>query len=131
MLLEAGAAENRPSLGGFKRNSRLHAAFRTGRARLRTHPLRASRPFRLALLTVLRIVLELFVVEKNLLASCKHELCAAVYTLEHSIGEFHGRLPLQGLSPKTAMAPSDGDPAGSGSLSSFVMHNQGPDRTKS
>jgi hypothetical protein len=55
---------------------------------------------------MLRIILELFVVEKYLLARCKHELRAAVYTLQNSIGEFHGRLPLQGASPKSAMACS-------------------------
>jgi hypothetical protein len=57
----------------------------------------------LALLAVLRVVLELFVVEKYLFACCKNELCPAVDTLERSIVEFHGRLPLQGLTPKSAM----------------------------
>jgi hypothetical protein len=50
------------------------------------------------------VVPELFVVEKYLLARCEHKLRAAVHTLQNSIGEFHGRLPLQGASPKSAMA---------------------------
>jgi hypothetical protein len=52
---------------------------------------------------VLRVVLELFVVEENLLARGKDKFCAAVDALKHSICEFHGRLPSQGLPPKTVM----------------------------
>jgi hypothetical protein len=53
---------------------------------------------------VFGIVLELFIVEEDLLASSKYELGAAVNALEDSIGEFHGRLPSQGLPPKSAVA---------------------------
>jgi hypothetical protein len=56
---------------------------------------------------VFGIVLELLVVEKYLLTRCKHEICSAVYTLEHSIDELHGRLPSQGLTPKSAMDLED------------------------
>jgi hypothetical protein len=42
---------------------------------------------------MLGVVLELFIVEKNLLARGEHKFGAAVDTLEDSIGEFHGRLP--------------------------------------
>jgi hypothetical protein len=69
---------------------------------------------------VLGIVLELFVVEEELLACCEYELGAAVNTLKDSIGEFHGRLLSQGLSPKSAMALQR--LAGPGSLISFVLH---------
>lgn len=53
------------------------------------------------------IVLELFIVKKYLLARRKHEICSAVYAFEHSIDELHGRLPSQGLTPKSAMDRED------------------------
>jgi len=52
---------------------------------------------------MLWVVLELFVVEEELLACSKNELGAAVNALQDSIREFHGRLPSQGLAPKSAM----------------------------
>jgi hypothetical protein len=73
---------------------------------------------------VLGVVLELLVVEEELLACREYKLGAAVNTFEDSIGEFHGRLPSQGLSPKSAMALQE--LAGSGSLISFVVHFKGP-----
>jgi hypothetical protein len=45
------------------------------------------------LLAVLGVVLELFVVEKKLLTRGEHELCAAIGAFQHSVDEFHGRLP--------------------------------------
>jgi hypothetical protein len=53
---------------------------------------------------MLRVVLKLFVVEKDLLARRKNELSAAVNACEDSIGKFHCRLPVQGLTPKSAGA---------------------------
>jgi hypothetical protein len=53
---------------------------------------------------VLGVVLKLFVVEKHLLACRKNELGAAVNACEDSIGKFHCRLPVQGLTPKSATA---------------------------
>jgi len=53
---------------------------------------------------MLGVVLELLIVEEELLACCEHKLGAAVNAFQHSIGEFHGRLPSQGLPPKSAMA---------------------------
>jgi hypothetical protein len=73
---------------------------------------------------MLGVVLELFVVEEELLACCENKLGAAVNTLQDSIGEFHGRLPPQGLPPKSAMAQLE--LAGPGSLSFFVVHFKGP-----
>jgi len=96
--LEAGAAQHRPALSGLEGNCRLGAALRTGGPRLRTHPLRSARALGLALLAVLGVVLELFIVEKNLLACREHKLRAAIDAPEHSIREFHGRLPLTGTS---------------------------------
>jgi hypothetical protein len=55
--------------------------------------LTTANALRLALLAALGIVLELFVVKENLLASRENELGAAVDALEYSIGEFHCRLP--------------------------------------
>jgi len=39
------------------------------------------------------VVLELFVVEKQLLTCGEHKLCAAVAALQNSVNEFHGRFP--------------------------------------
>jgi hypothetical protein len=124
LFLEARPAQYRPALRRLERNRGLRTALRTCRACLGANSLRAARTFRLALLAVLGIVLELFIVEKDLLARCKHKLGAAVYTLEDSIGEFHGRLPSQVLPPKSAMALQE--LAGPGSLSSFVLQCKGP-----
>jgi hypothetical protein len=52
---------------------------------------------------VFRIVFELFIVKEELFASRKDELGAAVYTFEDSIGEFHGQLASQEISPKSAI----------------------------
>jgi hypothetical protein len=53
------------------------------------------------------VVLELLIVEEELFACCKNKLSAAVNALQDSIGEFHGRLPSQGIAPKSAMAQQD------------------------
>jgi hypothetical protein len=53
---------------------------------------------------MLGIVLELFIVEEGLLACRENKLSSAVDAFQGSIGEFHGRLPLQGNRPKSAMA---------------------------
>jgi len=114
-------------LSGLERNGGLRAALRAGGARLRANPLRSPRALRLALFAVLRIVLELLVVEKDLLACCKYELCAAVYTLQCSIGEFHGRLPPQEIAPKSAMARIDSCQFRFPVL--VLLRYKGPDRT--
>jgi hypothetical protein len=66
--------------------------------------LRTAGALGLALLAVFGVVLELFIVEKQLLARRKNELGAAVDTLQNTIGEFHGRLASQGITPKSATA---------------------------
>jgi hypothetical protein len=48
---------------------------------------------------MLRVILELFIVEEELLACSENKLGAAVNAFQHPIGEFHGRLPSQGLTP--------------------------------
>ena len=73
---------------------------------------------------MLGVILELLIVEEELLACSENKFGAAVNAFQHSIGEFHGRLPSQGLPPKSAMAQQD--LAGSGSLMSFVVHYKGP-----
>jgi hypothetical protein len=45
---------------------------------------------------VLGIVLELFIVEKELLARGEHKFGTAVRTLQNPIDEFHGRFPNEG-----------------------------------
>jgi hypothetical protein len=53
---------------------------------------------------VFGVVFELFIVEKELLAGRKNELGAAVDALQDSIGEFHGQLASQGITPKSTTA---------------------------
>jgi hypothetical protein len=45
------------------------------------------------LFTTLGVILELFVVEKQLLARSEDEFFAAINALQVSIRKFHGRLP--------------------------------------
>ncbi len=45
---------------------------------------------------MLGIVLELFVVEKELLTGGENELCPAVVALQNSVDKFHGRFPKTG-----------------------------------
>jgi len=45
---------------------------------------------------MLGIVLELFVVEKQLFTGGEHELRSAVVALQNSIDKFHGRFPKPG-----------------------------------
>jgi hypothetical protein len=42
---------------------------------------------------MLRVVPELFIVEKQLLAGREDKLGAAIVALQNSVDEFHGRLP--------------------------------------
>jgi hypothetical protein len=42
---------------------------------------------------VLGIIFELLVVKKQLFAGCKHKVGAAIAALQHSVDEFHDRLP--------------------------------------
>jgi hypothetical protein len=96
LFLKARSAEHRPALRRLKGHRGFCATLRASCARLGSDPLRAPRALGFALLAVLRIVLKLFIVKEYLLARCKNELCAAVYTFENSISEIHGRLPPTG-----------------------------------
>src|SRR5580658_6555684 len=91
LFLETGAAQHRAALRRLEGNRRLHSALRTDRTGFGPHPLHPTGALRLALLTVLGVVFELFVVEKDLLAGRKHKLGAAVAALQYSIGKFHGQ----------------------------------------
>jgi len=42
---------------------------------------------------MLRVVLELFVVEEKLLSGGENKFSAAIIALKDSVGKFHGRLP--------------------------------------
>lgn len=92
-LLKARTAQYRPSLRRAERYGGVFTASRALGARLGAHPRTAIGALRLALLAALGIVLELFVVKKQLLASGEDELFPAINTLQDSICEFHGRLP--------------------------------------
>lgn len=93
LLLKTAPAQYGPALSGLEWNSGFGPAFRTNRAGLGPNLLIATHAFGLALLAALGIVLELFVVEKNLLSCGEDKLSAAVDTCEDAIGKFHGRLP--------------------------------------
>ena len=92
LLLETGAAENGPALRGLEWDRSFSAAGRAGGSGLRTHAAAAG-ALCLALLAMLGVVLELFVVEKQLFAGGEHELRPAIVTLQNSVDKFHGRLP--------------------------------------
>src|SRR5205807_9458264 len=95
-LLEAFAAKHRASLGWSEGNRSFALASRANG--LGFHPLVVASPLRkperlsaffFALLTTLRFVFELFIVEEKLLTGREHEVCAAVDTLENLILELH------------------------------------------
>jgi hypothetical protein len=93
LLLEAAAAQHWPALGWLEWNGGFGPALGTCGPGLGPNFLVSTNALRLALLATFGVVHELFVVEEDLLAGCKNKLGAAVDTCEHSIGEFHGRLP--------------------------------------
>lgn len=99
VLLKTGPAEDRPALGWLERNRGWLTACRTGGPGFRAHFGCPVGTLRLALLTALGVVRELFVVEEELLASREHELGAAIDALQNSIRKFHGRLPQDGETP--------------------------------
>ena len=90
--LKARSAQHRSALGRLERNRGFGTALRTCRARLRTDPSTAG-TLCLALLAVFGVILELFVVEKELLTGGEDKLSPAVITLQNSVGKFHGLLP--------------------------------------
>jgi hypothetical protein len=123
LLLEAGPAQHGPTLGWLEGNRGGGATLRTGGPGLRAHTRAAAGALRLALLAVLGVVLELFVVEEKLLAGGENELSAAIDALQNSIGKFHGRIPQDG---KHIEIGHDLEQlAGPVSLSSCFDHNKG------
>ena len=95
-LLEAFTAKNRASLSRPKGHRGLLAAlrttgsrfsFRVGLSRRRAEYCDA---FALAVLAALGLVLELFVVKKQLLACGEDKVRTAIHTLQNLILEFHG-----------------------------------------
>ena len=95
LLLKADAAENRPALSGLEGHRCFSAALRTVDPGFRAHPGAAADALRLALLAVLGVVLELFLVEEKLLAGGEYKLSAAIAALQDSVLKFHGQLPLR------------------------------------
>ncbi len=92
-LLEAGAAQHRPTLSGSEGNRGVGTARRTGGPGFRAHFGAAPRALGLALFAVFGIVLELFVEKEQLLARSEYELGAAIDAFESLVDEFHGRYP--------------------------------------
>ena len=98
-LLEAFATENRTSLGRPEGYGSFLAAGRAVGAGFGALIVAAAtvvagrpylpRPLGLARFTALRLVLELFIVEKKLLARREDEVRAAVHALQNPILEFH------------------------------------------
>ena len=93
MLLKTGPAQHGPALGRLEGNRGGFTALRAGGPGFRTHFGAPAGTLRLALLAMLGVVFELFVVEEELLAGCKNKLGAAVDALQDSVRIFHGRLP--------------------------------------
>jgi hypothetical protein len=102
LLLKARAAKNWSALCWFEGDCSLHTAGGAGCAGFRPHAT-AARAFRLALLAVLGVVFELFVVKEKLLACGEHKFSAAVTALQNPIDEFHGRLPQRTQGRSSAM----------------------------
>lgn len=92
ILLETRTAENWSALCGFEGDRGFGAACRAGCTGFSPHA-PAACAFRLALLAVFGIVLELLIVEEKLLARGEYKFGAAVTTLQNPIDKFHGRLP--------------------------------------
>jgi len=101
-LLKALPAKNRSALRGFERNSSFTLA--PGADCLGFHPLIVSaglrqtqrrRAFGFAILTPLRLILELLVVKEQLLAGCEDEISAAIHALQTLILELHVSAPFR------------------------------------
>jgi hypothetical protein len=104
LLLKAGAAEHRPALSWLEGYRRICTTQRTIGPGLWAHPGAPTDTLGLALLTMLGIVFELFVVEEKLLACSKYEFCTAIATFQNSVRKLHGRLPKEGKPLKSAMS---------------------------
>ena len=109
-LLEAFAAVDRTSLGGFKGNGGFLAALRANG--LGFDPLNGAgtgvttrRPSRLTALTTLGFVFEALVGEEHLFAGGKNELAPALDTLQDLVVIFHALL----RDPKGKGEATDGD----------------------
>jgi hypothetical protein len=85
LLLKARPAQHGTALCGLEWHGCLRGALRARKARFRANPWAAARTLSLALLAVLGVIGELFVVEKQLLASCKDKIGAAIYALQYPI----------------------------------------------
>jgi hypothetical protein len=95
-LLETFTAQYRPTLRRTEWNCGFFAALRAGCARLSFAVRLPMRPgsdhgnaLGLAVLAAFRLVLKLFVVEKQLLSGCEHEIRATIHTLQNLVLEFH------------------------------------------
>lgn len=105
--LEALAAEYGTALRGLKRNGGFFAARRTVRAGFypgivaRTGDPQRLGAFGLARLAALRLILELFIVEKKLFPGSEYKVRTAVNAFENFVLEFH-RAPFRPLGPRAA-----------------------------
>jgi hypothetical protein len=88
-LLKTCSTKHGSALRWFEGNGCFQATLIAGCARLGTRSLRSTGAFRLALLAVFRIVRKLFVLEKKLLARCKHKLGSAIHARQLSVNEVH------------------------------------------
>jgi len=86
-------AEHRASLGGEKRHGGLCAALGAGGAGLRPDAGRPGGALRLTGLTPFGFVAKLLLVEEQLLSGGKHELAAAIDTLQDLVGKLHSHVP--------------------------------------
>jgi hypothetical protein len=88
-LLKTTTAQDGAPLGGLEGNGGFRSALRADGTRLGTGGAGAGSALGLALLATFRIVLELFIEEKELFASCEDEIVPAVGTFEHFVDEIH------------------------------------------
>ena len=92
-FLKARAAQYRPPLRGTERHRGLLVACRAPCSGLGAHAWATIGALGFALLAPLGIVLELFIVKKELFTRGEHKFLAAIDALQNSICKFHGRLP--------------------------------------
>ena len=93
IFLETRPAQYRASLRGTERNGSFQAASGAVCARFSTNPGAPRGALGFALLAALGVVFEVFIVEKQLFACGENEFGTAIGAFQHSVDEFHGRLP--------------------------------------
>lgn len=95
LQLEAGAAQDRPALGGLEGHGCRNAAEGAGGVGQRPDPDCAAAAESFAALAVLWLVFELFLAKENLLTGGEDEIISAFGAFEDAIRIFHLYIPFR------------------------------------